>query len=253
MGLLLRKKIRGRTATAGIVAIAASTIMSGCYPIYYAPNIHNVPMLEEKGDVSMAFSLSASEYIGGTEYQAAFSPVDHLGVIVNHISTGSGTDNNLGEGKFTELGVGTYFSLDRDFHFEAYGGFGRGEANNNSEVCGWGRNADGSDSAVRFNKFFTQAVIVRYARDVHLAVSVRMARLHFDDVEKDRIPSYNDECIDGNSTSYLFEPALMARMGPKHMKFMSQIGWSVNLNNPKLAQEDISLSIGLYFHFNVDK
>ena len=55
--------------------------------------------------------------------------------------------------------------------------------------------------------------------------------------------------IENNPTSYLFEPAVMIRVGPPHLKLMTQFGRSKNLNNPDLPQEDFSLSIGLFVRF----
>ena len=96
-----------------VLAITAGLIasVSACNPVYYVPNTHNVPLLQGRGDVSLAAQATSL----GVEVQSAYAINDRFGLMVNAAGghAVNEDENRLGSGDelFLEAGIGRYGRL----------------------------------------------------------------------------------------------------------------------------------------------
>jgi len=117
-------------------------LLQSCSMSYYTPNAQNVPLNDEKLEGGANFSFQKGLYSRGMNIQTAFSPLNHLGMMINYHyfkATYSYTSSNFFTGKsntdegevkrnFAEVGLGYYTKFQEKFVFEIYGGLGWGSA-----------------------------------------------------------------------------------------------------------------------------
>ena len=117
--------------------IACATVMlSSCSPYYYSPNKGNIPNIREKNDIRLDAGLSGGFVMRGADVQLAYSPLNHLGIMVNGaLSTSINTTSNNSitkrdsRSKYLEAGLGYFTKLEenKNWVFEVYAGAGKGD------------------------------------------------------------------------------------------------------------------------------
>src|SRR5688572_358912 len=81
-------------------------MLSSCTHYYYMPNSQNIPLFEGRNEARLSVKAATGDEVNATEVQAAYSPVNHLGVMLNYMSArggASGEDN--GNGRLVEAGA----------------------------------------------------------------------------------------------------------------------------------------------------
>jgi hypothetical protein len=222
-----------------------SIFISSCTHYYYAPNMHNVPLLQQKEEFHLDLSGSMGDEFTGFEVQAAFSLTDNIGIIGNGFVVDREREilaDDYGRGHIIEGGAGAFVPLKNNMVFETYAGLGFGKVEN-----GYGY---GATSRLNFNRYFLQPSI-GYTSDIFdLALSLRLSGLRYNDIHFTGILEQNDQdhiqYISRNPFSILIEPAVTLRGGWEYLKFQLQLGYSENITNPDLVQEDLNASIGVY-------
>ena len=234
-----------------ILFLAVLLILTGCTPYYYAPNMHNVPLFQGKNEFRLDFSGSTGHEYSGYEVQTAVAPADHFGIMLNGFRVKK--DNNIndrwGKGYLVEGAIGTFIPWDKHSIFEIYGGMGYGNIEN-------GYN-DQSSSLLDFNRIFIQPSVGFTSEYFDLAISSKICGLKYNNIklhgniESDDLE--NITYINQHPLSILFEPAFTLRTGWKYLKIQFQMGFSRNLNNPDLKQENLNMNLGLYLNFSSGK
>lgn len=221
---------------------------SSCTHYYYAPNTHNVPLFEKKNEARISASRSTGDEFVGTEFQAAYSVTNNIGIMANGFFAKGGDDYENGKGKLIEFGIGYFKPFARSAVFEIYGGLGGGNVDNNY--------GDGTSSRVKFTRYFIQPSIGFTSNPFDVAISSRFCGLNFHDISYNYTEDeyfylpydyYDVENIRHNKFSLLFEPALTIRAGWQYVKIQAQLGLSANLTNPTFVQETMNFSLGAYF------
>jgi hypothetical protein len=230
------------------------SLICGYSQPYYAPNMHNVPLFQEKNDARLGAAISiAKPYLIGGEIQVTYAITNNIGVMVNGISgkdifpdvlggTGLLWDKQL---KLIEFGSGYSKSLNNKFVFETYGGLGFGKLFYKQTY------------SLNFIRYFIQPAIGYTTKDIDLAFSTRFIRLNSTNIQyEDNIWSYYRENLDyiiNNNFLIFIEPAITFRYDPNvtykrlsFIEFQVQIGLSQNLNNTEFKQKNFNFSIGLY-------
>ena len=233
-------------------------LLAGCSRYYYQPNSVNAPMLTEKNDVNVVVNGTwGDDEVNGSRannhvvnVQAAYSPVDYVGVIGGY----SGyrykiqNDPDPGSGRvdasasLLEIGVGGYYPVYRiregmTLIADAYAGFGGGSLK--------------SDINLDVNRLFVQPGFSLRTPFADLGLHGRFSAMKFSNLDPKGMPeSYLQERnltdID-NERTFFFEPALTLRGGYKFIKFQFQHVWSNPMKDIAWNHSDNITTIGLYF------
>ncbi|MBN2214109.1 MAG: hypothetical protein JW723_07685 [Bacteroidales bacterium] len=226
--------------------IISLTLLSSCTHYYYAPNMHNVPLFQQKEEFHLDLSGSLGNEFTGFEVQAAFSLTDNIGIMANGFVVDRERDlypDEYGRGHLIEGGAGAFVPLHTNIVFETYFGVGLGKVENGYDT--------GITSKLNLNRYFFQPSLGYTSDLIDIAVSLRLSGLRYNDIRLTGTLEQEDQdqirCISKNPFSVLVEPAITLRGGWEHVKFQLQLGFSGNETNRDLLQEHINLNFGLYF------
>jgi hypothetical protein len=193
-------------------------VFQSCAPAYI-PNRINTPMFKNAGEFTGEFSVGQS----GFDPQIAAAVTDHLAVMANGSfalpNSNSADTISYNRHAFFEGGLGYYQKLDEKRFFEIFGGFGRG----NVETY-WENGILSAQVKSNYNRFFVQPTVGMSNQFVDLGFTNRFVLLQMNVENK-----YQDEYA-VNNFDYFWEPAFTFRVGGKNVKFSTQIGFSIPIN-----------------------
>jgi hypothetical protein len=241
----------------------AVTSLSSCSRYYYTPNQHNIPMFKEKKEARLSGAASMGAYAGAYEVQAAYAPTKGLGLMANAYILNP--DINEAKAHFVEFGAGYYKpipskfpAISEKFVVELYGVSGWGKARNYYCNEGFGE--------TNFFKGYLQPSI-GFTHDIaDVGLSARIGLVNFYNTRA----SFNDTCelnqsgesidwytsddvvrdlqlLTNYNRSFLFEPAITARVGYQYAKFQFQVGWSFLDGRLQDLNDNINLNFGVVF------
>ena len=217
----------------------AGLLFSSCGSVYYAPNTHNVPLFQEKGDAKISAGISAGEDVERAfELQSAYAITDHVGIMANLYRVKQ--DDN--RGTLFELGAGYFQPLEKHLVIEGYGGISYAQViNSNSAYTEY----------TDFTRYFIQPALGYSRNAFEVALSTRFAVLNYHRIEDPDVVvvSSSPELahLMSNNVQFLFEPALTVRVGWKYVKLQGQFGFSKNLSDDYFDMDNLNLNVGLYF------
>ena len=241
-------------------------LFTGCGIQYYSVNMHNTPLLKEKGDLKINSALSASEESGDTaalEFQGAYAINEHWGMVADfhgakekyfNGTTNKGFSSTVGFGYFTALENSNWIS-------ETYGSIGGGHAifkdpnmhygeYANNYYVSWDR--DYYQKHV-FSIVAIQSNIGYKTKYLECALSGKITRLNYFykeaklDGAKTTYKYDVDDDPDGNTYVFL-EPGIMFRGGGENFKI--QTAFSLALGGGDLTCQRVNLSLGLQLSLN---
>ena len=227
--------------------LAALLASAGCAPKYYAPNTHNVPLLDRDGDYSAAVAFGDSR----GELQGAYALTPDLSMMLNAavFERRDDEDGDGGKGGLLEVGFGYQTQLDERFQFGIFGLAGGGNVENHfpSTLAG----NPGTTGIIEANlaRFGVQPVIGFRSTYVEAAASVRVMKLRYSDVTGSLIFGGEDQVqLLGSQTDHtLLEPALTLRGGFPTVKLQLQLGWSVNMTHGDFRQDEGLLTAAVVY------
>lgn len=221
-------------------------VMSSCTHYNYVPNMHNVPLFQQKDEFHLDLSGSMGNEFSAFEVQTGFSLGNNFAIIGNgffHDADREMFNDEYCRGHLIEGGAGAFVPLKNNMVFESYFGLGFGKIENGYD--------NSASSKLIFNRYFAQPSIGYTSDFLDLALSLRFSGLRYNDIHFDGTLYQDDQVqiqyINRNPFSILIEPAVTLRGGWEHIKFQLQFGYSENLSNPDLLQEDLNASFGIYF------
>lgn len=233
-----------------IIICTLGLFMTGCSPIYYAPNSSNVPLLSEAGETNLTVAGNSDQ----VEFQGAYAVSDHFALMADGGLFIPGDDENGsgGSGKFLEIGAGYLKPLAGNWVFETYGlaGFGNFENHFRFDSPGPTNPTVGDISASLF-RWGVQPNFGYKSRYFSAAISSRLVNLIYHNIEGDLIFENVDqiEFLSDNKSYLLAEPALTIRGGFEKVKLQLQFGVSYNITDPEFSQETSFITVGLNFGF----
>lgn len=210
---------------------------SSCRTVY-APNAVHTPLLQEKGEIKAAVSIS------NTQIAAAVS--EHIGIMANGYLNRYTSDNkdfkNTGRG--TELGIGYFNHTDQRLTYEAYAGAGLYRV-----IMKEAEDAKKFDTHAM--KYFVQPSIGWVHRYVEVALTPRLSMVKYMQPKimgytPQEIADYHFDVVDQKLHAF-FEPALTLRGGYRFVKIQLQYGRSFKLSKNKINRDEDIGSIGLIF------
>ena len=223
-----------------------SFFTGGCTHYNYVPNMHNVPLFQQKEEFHLDLSGSMGNEFSAFEVQTGFSLGNNFAVIANgffHDADREMFNDEYCRGHLIEGGAGAFVPMQNNMVFESYCGVGFGKIENGFD--------NDATSKLDFNRYFFQPSLGYTSDFLDFAISLRLSGLRYNDIHFSGSLDQEDQdqiqYINRNPFSVLIEPALTLRAGWEHIKFQLQIGYSQNLSNPDLLQEDLNLSLGMYF------
>jgi len=233
-----------------IVLIIGFVFMS-CNPKFYTPNTQNVPLISEKGETDLTISGNGNQ----VEFQGAYGITNHFAVKLNgglFIPT-DGTNGNGGSGKFAEVAGGYFKPIGDNWVFETYGLIGYGSFENHLPSTIQANPATEGDISANIIRLGIQPNFGYKTKHFSAAVSSRFVNLSFNNIKGDLIYAGTDQTayLKDNSSNFLVEPALTLKAGFEKIKLQMQYGYSYNLSNSAFRQDNVFVTIGLNYKFNL--
>lgn len=211
-------------------------LLNSCSSLYI-PNSINAPLLTSKNEATITVNTG----MNGWDLQAAYSPLSHLGLMINTSGSPILSKTNGYHGhKYAEGGLGFTTSFGSKGVLELYSGAGLGNSESQSKVT---VNGNSSTEKVQgmVTRYFVQPSIGVKNDNAEFAFSTRGVYAEFYNVRY------------GNSTDLnyrygtYFEMAFTMRKQMGNLMFQSQIGASLPLSpeTTKIKYRPLLMSFGL--------
>ena len=210
-------------------------LISGCSPIYYAPNTLNVPMIRAKGEGVLG------GYIGdpsSVNIQGAYSPKQNWAVMADGVWGSEDSSNQGGSGHLITGGAGYYRPLNNHFMFDTYGILGLGSVENHLSQ---------GDVSSGFVRYAIQPSAGFQSKYFEANVASRLVALRYFHTNGSNAAEVT--YLKGVGTQFLLEPALTVRAGYDAIKAQFQYGYSYNLTDSNFKMDEGIVSFGLIFRF----
>ncbi len=227
-----------------LILISLVIITTSCN-VVYIPSMQNVPLIKKKGEFQANITPA--------NFEASYSPVEHMGVMVNaQLSGNQWTEGDSYEystkRQFAEAGIGYNKQFDEDKVFEVYGGAGMGTLDLHDDF-----DFDEQTFTATMNRKFIQPSVGFYNDYVDVAFSTRILQLKFTNVKTKNYSEdelKNLDLFDLNNNPYYFvEPAVTIRAGYKFIKVQFQYLYSIKLNPEPINRYEQYLFLGLSLRF----
>jgi hypothetical protein len=241
MALTLRKqKMNAPQLT---IVFFVLMISQSCRPLY-VPNIHNVPLLKEKKDVSVTLNPN--------ELQGAYAVTNNIGVMLNLYKNNVNFTFDYEGGvsrSLCEVGVGCFKKFGKFGVFEIYGGYGIGGLE-------FGKSSGANDFySANTSRIFLQPNIGFSNKFLDIILSTRLFSYSLNDPDLSRYQgpdTFDFDLSHVHEKSYLYiEPAITIKLGWKQAKFFIQQIIPIPLNNERNVLEALPIAyIGVYLNFS---
>lgn len=223
---------------------------AGCTHYYYVPDVQNVPLFKEKDESRVSILIGGGDESSCLEFQGAYALTGEIGIMAGYMSANGGDKNlhNWAKGHYFDGAVGYYKSLEHNFIFEFYGGFGAG-----SEYHEYNYDQSVSSAELSFNKLFLQPSLGFTSDLIDIAVSSRINYLSFNNIQNNILinsPGYEEVVSLGARNYFFLEPAITVRTGWKNVKLQFQGSMATYRFISDIDYfEDVHLSLGLTLAF----
>lgn len=224
----------------------------GCSPVYYSPNLMNMPNFREKDEVYLAGHLAS----GGYDAQAAYAVTNNVFIQGNVMayndertaqSINAPKETTVTKGHLGEVAAGYFLPLNKYDIFSICGGYGMGNVNNDWATQG--------ASSARIGKLFIQPSFGTRRKYFELIMSAKLANLNYSDFSQNYT---NQEFIDQfntlKKTISIFELGMVMRLGGENVKVQLDFTSAGLLKpNPLFRYDGGSIGIGLCLQLNPKK
>ncbi|MBN2214813.1 MAG: hypothetical protein JW723_11260 [Bacteroidales bacterium] len=218
-----KKKVPSMTYLPGMLIMLYIT---SCAPAY-VPNVINTPLCSNPGE----FQASVNGGLAGFDPQISYALTDNIAIMLNgsFASRTSDSTDNFHKHQFVEMGLGYYQKFGTSGRFETYGGAGFGQLRAEYDNELWM-----TRSNVNSRRFFIQPAIGVSTDFFDGGLAARFVYLYLIQESK-------------SNTGVFVEPAITAKVGPKHVKAVFQIGLSIPVNSGSLEfnYQPFLFSVGL--------
>jgi hypothetical protein len=228
------------------IFICITILFSSC-AAFYVPNVVNAPLLSEKGEGIAQLNAGFNGY----DLQAAYAPINHLGVMVN---SSFGYSESVSKKDFhrhalIEGGLGFFTKIgDSNWHYELYGGGGIGHSTGLSTGTFISYQEDFVDGDVL--KYFAQSSLGRKGDHFIFAMTLKAVNFQGFNVKTSQNFYHTPKYVANN----FIEGALSFKAGGKKLKANSQIGLSLPITtNNNLKWRPFIMNFGVSYQFNFPK
>lgn len=202
--------------------ILSLTVFTSCKTILYTANTPSIPLFTNKNQIKAEVGYGVS----GIEPKISYSPIKHLSILGN----GSFLSNKERKQYFREFGVGGYGTLDNNFVFEFYTGYGTGTS---SDTAGLILNTStfSRTSYGEYERFFIQGNMGYYSENFEGGIALRFSNLNYYHLRDNFLPVTD-------SRAWFFEPSIAGKVGSKNIKFIFSMTFPTLIGNPPLFGYD---------------
>lgn len=196
---------------------------------FYTPNTMQIPMLTQAQEATITGGVSKSGKNSAWEAQAIYSPLPHLGVMVNHFDLryngSTQTDYTpfsyfetdfKGKSRLTEGGVGGYYQLgpNKEYLISLFAGFGQGHTENEYSLPPDLQNPETFQSDWNFQRWFAQPSLALKYRRFQVGTALRFVWVNY---------------LDGNINSRvgILETERIQLLESSSPLFLTEMAWSV--------------------------
>lgn len=232
----------------GAIGVTA-LVLSSCSRYYYQANTVQAPMLGKRHDANVTVSVDEWSESSTFNVQAAYSPVDYLGIIggwSNFNYRAPTPEPEAGDvnahARLLEIGAGGYYPVFKN---------GRGLELIADAYAGYGGGALESDVDMNFSRVFIQPGFNLSTPYFDAGFHTRFVGIKYRDFDDNgRGEDYiRQQGLAGitDGRHYFFEPALTLRGGYKFVKLQAQLVGTVPLGQVDWHYNETHLTLGLYF------
>jgi hypothetical protein len=229
----------------------------GCSPVYYKPNLANVPNFREKGQAYLAAHIT-----NGGEIQAAYAVNEHFAVLANYETAENPRTTTYSElfsstiitkktntkGALGEFAVGYYAPLDKHLAWGLYGGYGSGYVENNWDFEG--------ASSGKMRKYFLLSTLGLGNKYVEFICSAKLARLNYYDLRQNyKVQEYIDAFNVLKTPTTIVEIGSTLRFGLKNIKIQVQTNLMIirKVSVPEFPSYPFSVGLGVCTQLNTKR
>ncbi len=222
------------TASVGI-----ASFLTGCASSY-TPNAVSVPLLNNKYE----YQGSIRAGVNGIDLQNTFAVTDQIAVMVNgsYSNDHSSTEKDFHKHRFGELAIGYYKSIESEYFFECFAGFGSGK----TDIL----DQDGISKSIiidehsAYKRFFIQPNYGYRSGPYEWGLGIRAVYINFN-----KFKTTDDELEGTRKKSFFIEPAFIFKYDMKYAKLTGQTG----LNIPVVRRERMIFSTDvILFNFGIE-
>lgn len=225
------------------------TVLSSCSRYYYQANPVNAPMLSKQHDANVTASVDDWSESRTFNLQAAYSPVNYVGIIggwsnFNYRTTSPEPEKGdvNAHARLLEIGAGGYYPVFNN---------GRGLELIADTYVGYGGGALNSDVNMDFSRTFIQPGFNLSTPYFDAGVHARFSGIKYRNFDSNgRDEEYiRRQGLEGitDTRHYFFEPTLTLRGGYKFVKLQAQLVGVVPLGQVDWHYNESQFTLGLYF------
>jgi len=239
---------------------------------FYAPNSMHIPMLTGPKEATVSGGMAKSSDNSAWEVQAIYSPLPHLGVMVNHFDAHyDGVFNTLyippftfydqrysGHCRFTEGGLGGYYQVGpaKEYILSCFAGFGQGHTRNRYDPPPDFPEEETFDSEWNYQRWFVQPALSLKYRRFQVGTGLRFAWIDYQKGEINSRVGVEEtgriELMQSSSPLFLTEMAwtLGLHLRPVIISLNSTavVRGKESLRNLDLATNYVALTVGVNIH-----
>lgn len=235
--------------------ICSVFLLSGCQQMYI-PNMQNVPMSKEKGDLKLM--------LNPRNIQASYTVTDHIGIIGNgfyrqnswSLSSGSVKEEFTNTTGLFELGAGYYSVFGETGVLEVYAGGGIGSVTHNLDYLENDTLVENNTLSATMSKFFVQPSIGHAGEHFEFAFTPKVTGVQFtgsqiSNYSEDELTNYELNSVENSDLFMFFEPGITLRGGIPEVKGHVQTAYSTKFTGGALNYKRLILNFGV--HVNITK
>jgi len=237
---------------------------------FYTPNTMHIPMLSGKGQGTVSAGFTKNAHNSGWEAQAVYSPLPHLGLLVNHFdlhySGYTFTDFSqffyeteyAGKTRLTEGAIGGYFQTgpQKEYLLSLFGGYGKGRTENRYFPPPDFPSGETFNSKWNYQRWFIQPALGMKYRRFQVGTGLRFVWVdYFDGDINSRVgiqETQRIELLDTNSPLVLTEIAWSFgwyfRPMVVSLNSTAVVRGKNSIRELNLASNFVSLTVGLNLH-----
>lgn len=207
-------------------------LFSSCQTVLYTANQPNVPLFDD--NKKQQIKAEGSFGTAGLEGKLAYSPVNHMGIIVN----GSFLTKNERKQYFREIGIGGYGKINKSVVYEIYCGYGYGTSSDTAGLTGFPSDFSRSSYGA-FNRWFLQTDVGYISEILEGALVMRISNIKFTELRDSYFPNVKSECT-------FFEPTLVGKVGGQNVKFVMSMTFPTLISGaPLFGYNTYTISMGI--------
>ncbi len=233
--------------------------ISSCITHYIPPPVNN-PMLSSESEIQVSASASMGTVTGMTNFNLAYSPIQHLGLGFTYNSysadlststNGSSRTDKLYKGRYNELLAGYYRGFAKHGLLELYTGMGIGSTDYNYVNYLNTNGSDGESKLSHYRIFLMPAVGFKF-KNFQISYGLKLSHLNYYKIGTSNINNsfLLDEINDLGLSPFLFlDNAITTKFGSKNLQAFIQLSTTTQVTGNFVTYDPTRLTLGLQFQF----